>query len=177
MVKSETPDDFAMMKEVFERRLKGDDVRPDLIVIDGGKGQLNVFLKVMEEFDIPKIPVVAIAKAHPGIPDRFFLPGRKDAIRLQGRNSALRALQRIRDEAHRFAIRYHRNLRSRAATSVFEEIPGIGPKKAKALLMHTALLSDLSQIRESDLEGCKGLSRRDIRNIISFFRQNKENDD
>ena len=177
VVKSETPDDFAMMKEVFERRLKGDGVRPDLIVIDGGKGQLNVFLKVMEEFDIPKIPVVAIAKARPGMPDRFFLPGRKDAIRLQGRNSALRALQRIRDEAHRFAVRYHRHLRSHAATSVFEEIPGIGPKKAKALLMHTALLSDLSQIRESDLEGCKGLSRRDSRNIISFFRQNKENDD
>jgi excinuclease ABC subunit C len=165
----ETPDDFAMMKEVFLRRLKGDEARPDLIVIDGGKGQLNVFLKVTAELDIPKIPVVAIAKAKSGLPDRFFLPGRKDAIRLPERSPALRKLQQIRDEAHRFAVRYHRTLRSKAAVSVFEEIPGIGPKKAKVLLICTAHIDDLSRIQEKDLEGCKGLSKRDVENVINFF--------
>ncbi len=170
----ETQDDFAMMKEVFERRLKNDETRPDLIIIDGGKGQLNVFLKVLQELGHPKIPVVAMAKARIAAPDRFFLPGRKDAIRLPERDAAYRMLQRIRDEAHRFAVKYHRHLRSRAATSVFEEIPGIGPRKAKILLKHTAGLPDLSQTMEADLEGCKGLSRRDIENIISFFREHKE---
>jgi excinuclease ABC subunit C len=174
IISKETPDDFAMMKEVFERRLKGDEARPDLIVIDGGKGQLNVFLKIMDVLDIPKIPVVALAKARPGIPDRFFLPGRKDAVLLPGRSQALRRLQRIRDEAHRFAIKYHRHLRSKAAVSVFEGISGIGPRKARALLMCTAQISDLSLIQEKDLEGCKGLSRKDIKAVIEYFRQNNK---
>jgi excinuclease ABC subunit C len=135
---------------------------------------LNVFLKVLQELGHPKIPLVAMAKARIASPDRFFLPGRKDAMRLPERGAAYRMLQRIRDEAHRFAVKYHRHLRSRVATSVFEEIPGIGPRKAKILLKHTAGLPDLSQIMEADLEGCKGLSRSDIENILSFFRGHKE---
>jgi excinuclease ABC subunit C len=165
-------DDFAMLKEVFERRLTHDETRPDLIVIDGGKGQLGVFLKVLEELGSPKMPVVSIAKARGGKVDRFFLPGRKDAVRMPERSAGLRTLQQIRDEAHRFAVQYHRRLRSKQSASVFEGIPGIGPKKAKALLIHTSRLRDLSQITPEDLEGVKGLSRKDIENIVSFLTGN-----
>jgi excinuclease ABC subunit C len=162
-------DDFAMLKEVFERRLNRDETRPDLIVIDGGKGQLGVFVKVLEDLGVPKIPLVSMAKAHGSKVDRFFLPGRKDAIRLPERSVGLRALQRLRDEAHRFAVKYHRQLRSKQTASVFENIPGIGPKKTRTLLMHTSHISDPSRITPADLEGIKGLSGKDIRNVISFF--------
>ncbi|HVN70519.1 MAG TPA: excinuclease ABC subunit UvrC [Desulfomonilia bacterium] len=166
----DTPDDFAMLREIFERRLMHDETRPDLIVIDGGKGQLGVFLKVLEELGVPRMPIVSIAKAKGGRVDRFFLPGRKDAVRLPERSRALRTLQRLRDEAHRFAIKYHRQLRSRRSTSLFEGIPGIGPKKARALLMYTSNLTDLSQITPEDLSGIKGLSSKDRENIISYLK-------
>jgi excinuclease ABC subunit C len=162
-------DDFAMLREVFERRLNRDETRPDLIVIDGGKGQLGVFLKVLEDLGVPKIPLVSMAKAHGSKVDRFFLPGRKDAIRLPERSVGLRTLQRLRDEAHRFAVKYHRQLRSRITASMFENIPGIGPKKARTLLMHTSHISDPSRITPADLEGIKGLSKKDIANVISFL--------
>ncbi len=164
-------DDFAMLKEVFERRLIRDETRPDFIVIDGGKGQLGVFLKVLEDLGVPKIPLVSMAKAHGSKIDRFFLPGRKDAIRLPERSEGLRTLQRLRDEAHRFAVKYHRQLRSKQSSSVFENIPGIGPEKARTLLKHTSHISDPSMISPADLQGIKGLSRKDIENIISFFKK------
>jgi len=171
ILSKETPDDFSMMKEVFQRRFTGDETRPDLLVIDGGKGQLNVFLRIMEELGLPRIPVVGLAKARTGMPDRFFLPGRKDAVLLPERSQALRRLQRIRDEAHRFAVKYHRHLRSRTSVSRFEKIPGIGPKKATTLLRCTAHISDLSELQEKDLEGCKGLSRKDIAAVIEYLRE------
>lgn len=163
-------DDFAMLKEVFSRRLARDESRPDLIVIDGGKGQLGMFLKVLEELNIPKIPVVAMAKARHERHDRFFLPGRKDAVRLHERSAGLRTLQRIRDEAHRFAVKYHRTLRSRTLQSPFAGIPGIGPKKAAALLALTARIADPSRITEADLAGITGLTRRDIDGVMRFLK-------
>lgn len=160
-------DDFAMLKEVFERRLKGDETRPDLIVIDGGKGQLNMFLRALEELGRPRIPVAAMAKARRGTVDRFFLPGRKDAIRLPERSASLRTLQRLRDEAHRFALKYHRQLRSGTSASSFEDIPGIGKKKAKTLLRFTAGMKDPSTISAADLQKVPGLNRKDIENILA----------
>ena len=160
-------DDFAMLKEVFERRLKGDETRPDLIVIDGGKGQLNMFLRALEELGRPRIPVAAMAKARRGTVDRFFLPGRKDAIRLPERSASLRTLQRLRDEAHRFALKYHRQLRSGTSASSFEDIPGIGKKKAKTLLRFTAGMEDPSTISAADLQKVPGLNRKDIENILA----------
>ena len=100
-------------------------------MIDGGKGQLGVFLKVLEDLDVPKIPVVSMAKAHGSRLDRFFLPGRKDAIRLPKGARVCGTLQRLRDETHRFAVKYHRQLRSKQSSSVFENIPGIGPGKGQ----------------------------------------------
>ena len=113
-----------------------------------------------------------MAKAHGSKVDRFFLPGRKDAIRLPERSVGLRALQSLRDEAHRFAVKYHRQLRSKQTASMFENIPGIGPKKARALLMNTSHLADLSQIKAEDLEGVKGLCRKDIEKVVSFLKHN-----
>lgn len=167
----EGQDDFAMLREVFHRRFEHDESRPDLIVIDGGKGQLGVYLKVLGELGVAKIPVASIAKARGSRRDRFFLPGRKDSVSLPERSAGLRTLQRIRDEAHRFAVAYHRRVRSSQSASVFEAIPGIGPKKAKAVLVHTAHISDPSLITPEDLQGIAGLSSRDIAAIVSFLRK------
>lgn len=163
-------DDFAMLREVFARRLQGDETRPDLVVIDGGKGQLGMFLRVIEDLGLSGVPVVSMAKARGRKVDRFFLPGRKDSVRLPERSAGLRTLQRLRDEAHRFALRYHRQLRSSRSPSVFDEIPGIGPKKAGALLRLMSRLEDPSMITETDLQTISSLSRRDIENILSHVR-------
>jgi len=164
-------DDFAMMEQVLKRRLLTDEARPDLIVIDGGKGQLNICTGVLEDLGMAAIPVVAIAKARGAKTDRFFIPGRKDPILLSRHSRALRVLQRIRDEAHRFAIRYHRHLRSRSERSGLEKITGIGPKKARAVLMHLSHVEDLSKITGKDLEGCPAINERDIANIVEYFEK------
>ncbi|HEY9159605.1 MAG TPA: excinuclease ABC subunit UvrC [Desulfomonilia bacterium] len=107
--------DFAMMHEVLSRRFKNEtENMPDLIIIDGGKGQLAMSLKVMSELGIEGVPVVAMAKEHGAAKDRFFIPGRKEPVHLQARSRALLMLQNLRDEAHRFAITYHRKLRSKS---------------------------------------------------------------
>ncbi len=106
---------------------------------------------MLDALGITGIPLVAMAKARRVGHDRFFLPGRKDAVRLSERSAALRTLQRLRDEAHRFAVKYHRHLRSRGKSAPFHDIPGIGAKKARAMLRHTAHLQGLSRITEEDL--------------------------
>jgi excinuclease ABC subunit C len=166
----EGQDDFAMMEQVLRRRLSTDETRPDLMVIDGGKGQLTICLRVLDEFGLDSIPVVAMAKARGSKTDRFFLPGRKDPIKMPERSNALRTLQRIRDEAHRFAIKYHRHLRAKSSSSFLEDIPGIGPKKARAVLMHISHIKDLSNISSSDLEECTSINKRDIVNILEHLQ-------
>lgn len=163
-------DDFAMMEQVIRRRMTTDEAKPDLMVIDGGKGQLNVCVSVLDDLGMGSVPVVAIAKARGSKTDRFFVPGRKDPIKMPERSNALRIMMNLRDEAHRFAVRYHRHLRSRSASSVFEEIPGIGPKKARALLKHTSHIEDLSKITTGDLSGCPLISRGDIDNILDYLK-------
>ncbi|HNY66532.1 MAG TPA: excinuclease ABC subunit UvrC [Deltaproteobacteria bacterium] len=166
----EGQDDYAMMEQVLRRRLAGDEAMPDLLIIDGGKGQLNVCTRVLESLGMGSIPVVAMAKPRGAKNDRFFFPGRKDAVFLPERSEGLRLMQRIRDEAHRFAVKYHTHLRSKAVSTVLEEIPGIGPKKARCILKHTAHLSGLSQIGVEDLEGCPSITKGDVERIIKFVR-------
>ena len=166
----EGQDDFAMMEQVIRRRMSTDEPKPDLMVIDGGKGQLNTCINVLSVLDMDSIPLVAMAKARGTKTDRFFIPGRKDPISLPQRSHALQVLMNIRDEAHRFAINYHRHLRSRSATSIFEEIPGIGPKKARALLKHTSRINDLAEITKDDLLGCPSINNSDIVNILNYFK-------
>jgi excinuclease ABC subunit C len=169
----EGQDDFAMMEQVLTRRFTGDDSRPDLLVIDGGKGQLGVCVRVLESLGLSHIPVVAMAKARGASKDRFFLPGRKDAVHLEARSQALKTLQRIRDEAHRFAVSYHKKLRSKSMGTYLESIPGIGPKKARSILMHTSRAADPAQLRPEDLEGCPALTGKDVERVISFIRDRK----
>ncbi|HQI01384.1 MAG TPA: excinuclease ABC subunit UvrC, partial [Deltaproteobacteria bacterium] len=167
----EGQDDFAMMEQVLRRRLAGDEERPDLLVIDGGKGQLGVCVRVLESLGMSSIPVVAMAKPRGTKSDRFFLPGEKDAVFMPQRSASLRLMQRLRDEAHRFAVTYHKHLRNKSISTVLEEIPGIGPKKARSILMHTSHLEELSRIRREDLVGLRCLTRSDVDRILEFIHQ------
>lgn len=129
------PDDFASMQEVVERRyariLEENKVLPDLIIIDGGKGQLSSAVEVLNKLSINKIPILGLAKRL----EEIFLPTQSESLLLPRTSSALRLLQRIRDEAHRFAITYHRTVRAkRILHSELDLIKGIGKKRATALL-------------------------------------------
>ncbi len=163
------PDDFAAMRETLRRRFRrveeeaGDAVDPgkkarksdeswkilpDLVIIDGGKGQLNVATEVLEEFDLAgRVPVVGLAKRE----EEVFVPGQKNSLWLKRGSPALHLVQRVRDEAHRFAISYHRNLRQKEQTrSKLDDVPGVGPAKRKALLQ--AFGGDVARIRQASLE-------------------------
>ena len=177
----EPGDDYAMMREVLTRRLtrllkeapaRQDDTWPDLLIIDGGKGHLNVARQVLDELDIDDVAVVAIAKG----PDRnagrerLFLPG-KPALSLEADDVVLYFLQRLRDEAHRFAIGAHRAKRSKAAGhSPLDEISGIGAKRKRALLHHFGSARGVSEAGLTDLERVEGISTAVAARIYDFFR-------
>ncbi len=153
-------DDYAMMREVLARRFSamGEDEKfsrmPDLLVVDGGKGQLNVARRVLEELNV-HVPVIALAKEH----EHVFVPGRKNPIVLDHTNPALRLLIRLRDEAHRFAITYHRKLRSKAASrSMLDEIPGIGPARKRALLQRFSSISEMRKATIDELAAVPGMN-------------------
>ena len=148
-------DDCAMMREVLLRRLahlrEGKERHPDLIMVDGGKGQVSAARSAMEELGVAGITVIGLAKRN----EEIYVEGRKEPLRLPRRSIALRLLQRVRDEAHRFAIEYHRKLRSKNAwRSELDEIPGIGEARRTALL-----------VEFGSLEALKGASRRDIARV------------
>jgi excinuclease ABC subunit C len=131
------PDDFAMIGEVLRRRLRRlrseGETPPDLILIDGGKGQVGRAREVLEEEGWTAIPILGLAKRE----ELVVLPGVKEPVRLPRSSAGLRLLQRVRDEAHRFAVTYHRKLRSKGQTrSALDPVPGIGPGRRAALLRH-----------------------------------------
>jgi excinuclease ABC subunit C len=156
-------DDFRMMYEVLTRRFaraKQEGSYPDLLVVDGGKGQLNVALEVLRELEISEVDAVGLAKMRvdrdaqsPELTrseERVFLPGRKNPVILKRNSNALFLLQRVRDEAHRFAITYHRQLRSKERLrSVLDGIPGVGAGRRKRLLRH---FGSVRRIREASVE-------------------------
>lgn len=156
-------DDFAMMREVLLRRYTraaAENDLPELVLVDGGKGQLNVALTVLRDLGIEDIGIASIAKARPDEPgarglERFFIPGRANPIVLPQNSPLVLFLARVRDEAHRFAVTYHRKRRSRSTlSSRLLEIPGIGPKRAR-LLLNT--FGSLSKIGEAPLEVIRDL--------------------
>ena len=131
-------------------------IEPDLVVVDGGKGQLNAVLEVMQELGVDHIPVIALAKKR----EEIFKPGEAEPIRLPRDSQALFLLQRIRDEAHRFALSYHRKLRrKRGVASVLEEIPGIGPRRRQALLKAFGSIEALRQASVEELAAVPGMTR------------------
>ncbi len=160
----EGPDDYAMMEQVLSRRYKkieGGEALPvpGLILVDGGKGQLNIAVKVLEELGLKGVEAAALAKEKPDgflakarpKGERVYLPNVKDPILLKEGSRPDLLLRRIRDEVHRFAISYHRKLRSKISSKL-DEIPGIGGKKKKALLER---FGDIEAIREADIEELK----------------------
>jgi excinuclease ABC subunit C len=147
--------DYAMLQEILRRRLKrasssADDSSwsnlPDLILIDGGKGQLNAALEVMQELGAEQLPVASIAKSE----EEVFLPGESEPVLLPRHSPALYLLQRIRDEAHRFALSYHvKQRRKSSLASALDAVPGIGPRRKRALLRR---FGSVSRIKEASLE-------------------------
>ncbi|HEX3096001.1 MAG TPA: excinuclease ABC subunit UvrC [Patescibacteria group bacterium] len=156
----QTPDDFMMMREMLTRRLarvnpankKDAWPVPDLIVIDGGKGQLGVVVEVLEKAKL-NIPVIGLAKRI----EEIFLPHNSEPIILPHDNPTLQLLQRLRDEAHRFGITFHRNLRSKQAVkSALDTIPGIGPQTKKLLKQKIGSVDKIRQTSFEDLEKIVG---------------------
>ena len=149
-------DDFAMMGEVVNRRYSGVKTGkvelPDLIVIDGGKGQLNSAIDVLDGLGIRDIAIIGLAKAKEDKVDRVFLPGASEAIELDNRSAATHLLQRIRDEAHRFAITYHRKLRGKEAMlSELDNVKGIGRARKLALLKYFGSVEVLRKTSVEDI--------------------------
>jgi excinuclease ABC subunit C len=173
-------DDFAMMREVLERRFarleKEDPDRasgewPDLLLVDGGKGQLSAVCEVLENAGVHDVPVVAVSKG----PDRnagretFHLPGGRE-ITLPPNSALLFYLQRLRDEAHRFAIGTHRAKRAKSlTTSTLDDVPGIGPNRKRALLMHFGTARAVKGAALDDLERAPGISKAMARQLYDFF--------
>ena len=173
-------DDYAMLREMLTRRfaraLKEDPERegkgwPDLLLIDGGRGQLGIAVEVLRDLGIEDVPVVGIAKG----PDRnagreqFFVPGR-EPFQLEPRDPVLYFLQRLRDEAHRFAIGTHRAGRSRAiGQSPLDDVPGIGAKRKKALLLHFGSARAVARAGLADLQTVDGISEAVARRIYEHF--------
>ncbi len=169
----ESPNDFAMMQEVLMRRLReameGDEkwrTLPDLILIDGGRGQLNAALDVIHSMGL-QIPAIGLAKRH----EEVILPDDPEPVELPRHSKALHLLQRIRDEAHRFALAYHRKLREeRAVRSPLDEIPGIGPRRKKMLLR---LFGSIDRIRSASVEELASvptMTRRLAEQVLDYLR-------
>jgi excinuclease ABC subunit C len=164
-------DDYAAIAEAIRRRFTrlaqhdGDASfrrTPDLVVIDGGKGQLRAALEALEESDAPRVAAISLAKRH----EEVFLPGRSDSVLLDIDSSALLLLRAVRDEAHRFALRHHRQRRSTSATeSILDRIPGIGVARRRALLRHFGSVDAMLQATEAEFEAVRGLPPKVARQV------------
>ncbi len=155
-------DDYAMIKETLRRRFKrgltGEGawgIIPDLVLIDGGKGQLNVALKLRQELGLGSIPMASLAKEN----EEVFIPGNPKPVYIAKDSPALHILQRARDEAHRFAISYHRRLRHKEGiTSALDDIPGIGPRRKRALLKKFGSIEAIREASSEELNQTEGIT-------------------
>jgi excinuclease ABC subunit C len=171
----EGQDDFAMMAEVIARRFArlaldpaADDwdesfsACPNLVVIDGGKGQLSAALEAMQAADAPRVAAIALAKRE----EEVFLPGRSEPVVLPHDSAGLQLLQRIRDEAHRFALGFHRERRdAQARESILDSLPGVGPARRRALIRHFGSTERLLEAGREELEAVPGVPPRTGRRI------------
>ena len=158
---SQGNDDFRSMEEVVRRRAvrvcAGEAPKPDLFLIDGGRGQLEAALRSLREAGLGAVPAVGLAKRL----EEVYLPGTADPLRLPRQSEALKVLQRVRDEAHRFAVSYHRKLRmARAHSSELRNLPGVGPGRERSLLLHFGSLESLRQAAVSDIAQVPGVGPR-----------------
>ena len=168
-------DDYAAMRQAIERRykrvLKEEGVLPDVLLIDGGKGQLSSAAKIMQELQIHEVLLVGVAKGEgrkPGL-ETLFIEGQSTGIKLAANSPAMHLVQQIRDEAHRFAITGHRARRAKAQTqSVLQEIPGVGAKRRSALLKHFGGLQGILQAGVKDISKVAGINE-DLANKIYHY--------
>jgi len=167
----ETPDgrtdDYSMMQEIvgryFQRRVSEDRPLPDLVIVDGGKGQLGAALHAMEGAGVSDLSVVSLAKRE----EEVFTPATSEALRLDRRSPALHWLQRARDEAHRFAVDYHRSLRrKRTLRSRLTDVPGVGPSREEDLLSEFGSLEAIRRARPTDLTAVRGIGPETARRIL-----------
>lgn len=171
-----TPDDFAMMNEAVYRRysrvLKEALPLPDLILIDGGKGQLSAATSALKKLELEHLPIVALAKRL----DEIFKPGESHPHNLRRDSAGLRLLQRVRDESHRFAVTSHRKLRTRKTLkSMLESIPGVGPNRRDRLLKHFRSINNIKSASITDIKKVGGFSDALARDIWEFFHPKEKN--
>lgn len=162
------PNDFAMMEELLTRRLKmvEQDPEPDLIVIDGGKGQLGMACGVLEELNLTHIPIIGLAKEF----EEIYVPNSKRPIIIPKNNKALHLLQQVRDESHRFAITYHRKLRSKnISTSSLDDIAGVGKKRKIALLKEFGTIENIKNASVDDLSKIDGMNQKTAENVYNYY--------
>jgi excinuclease ABC subunit C len=169
-------DDYAALAEVIARRFArmrdaaADDYDesfaavPNLVVIDGGKGQLAAALQAMQAYDLPRVAVISLAKRI----EEVFVPGSSEPIPLERDSAGLHLLQRVRDEAHRFAVGFHRQRRdAKARESIFDTLQGIGPARRRALLRHFGSAERFLAATQEELEGVPGIPERTARSIYA----------
>ena len=162
------PNDFAMMKELLTRRLKmiDTDEEPDLIVIDGGKGQLSMACEVLDELNLAHIPIIGLAKEF----EEIYIPNSKRPIIIPKNNKALHLLQQVRDESHRFAITYHRKLRSdNIRESSLDDIPGIGKKRKINILKEFGTIDNVKNASVEELAKIKGMNEKVATNVYEYY--------
>jgi excinuclease ABC subunit C len=169
-------DDYAALAEVVARRFaRMRDVAdeeydesfaatPNLVVVDGGKGQLSAVIAAMQAFDLPRTAVISLAKRD----EEVFLPDRPDPVRLDRHSPGLQLLQRIRDEAHRFALGFHRQRRdAKAKESIFDTLQGVGPARRRAILQHFGSAERFLAATQEELEGVPGIPQKTARAVYA----------
>ncbi len=162
------PNDFAMMEELLTRRLKmvDQDAEPDLIVIDGGKGQLGMACGVLDKLNLTHIPIIGLAKEF----EEIYTPNSKRPIIIPKNNKALHLLQQVRDESHRFAITYHRKLRSKnISASSLDDIAGIGKKRKINLLKEFGTIDNIKKASIEDLAKIDGMNQKTAENVYNYY--------
>jgi len=183
----EGPDDFASMREVIRRRftraqeerellrtgqISSKDAKfhrlPDLVIVDGGKGQLSAAISVMRELGVDSIPAYGLAKEE----ELLFCEGRQEPVVLPRESRALKLLQRLRDEAHRFALTYHRSLRSKAGLkSLLDEVEGIGAVRRRSLLKAFGSIQEIEKASLEELAAVKGMNKKAAQAVYEFFHR------
>lgn len=172
-------DDYTAMKEVLRRHFLKEKEKNDfcdLLIVDGGKGQLGIALEVFQELGIASVDVIALTKEDArhdkGLTqEKIYVPNHKDPILIDPRSPLLFFLQKVRDEAHAQAIKYHRTRRSkRTISSELDEIPGIGPVKKKRLLKHFGSVKALKTATIKELQEVQGLTQKDIETLNKYFQ-------
>jgi excinuclease ABC subunit C len=170
-------DDFAAMGEMVSRRFarlangsSAEDndesfaAAPNLVVVDGGKGQLAAAIAAMQAYDLPRVAVISLAKRE----EEVFVPGQSRPIVLSRHDPGLQLLQRVRDETHRFAVGFHRQRReSRGFSSLFDELEGVGPARRRALLSHFGSVDAMIAASPEELEGVPGVPAKVARQVYA----------